>query len=382
MGQHPVRPPGTFRGRDRPDGLTFTHGSILSVVGMDTSLKSTTFSGRSGISRTGLEARLLARPEGLPAPGDFEITEVAVPHPAAGQALVRNLFMSLDPGMLMLIAGESGLPMPRYELGEVMYGDAIGEVVASGDPSLVEGDLVMHRLGWREYAVAQAGLFRRVDRDAYPTPSTYLGFGLVAYVGLMDAAELRPGDTVFVSSAAGATGGMAGQIARLKGAARVIGSAGSRDKAAYLTGRLGFDAAFDYHDGPIVDRLREAAPEGIDVYFDNVGGEQLRAAIEVMNPHGRIAVCGALNRQSKAGPDGGPGDLLSVLGKRLTIRGFTMGDHLERAPEFGAQFRTWLREGAIVYDETVIDGLANAPQALLDLVNGAYTGKTVVRLGS
>lgn len=355
-----------------------THGSIPSVVGMDTSSKTTTFSSRSGISRTGLEARLFARPEGLPAPGDFEITEVAVPDPAPGQVLVRNLFMSLDPGMLMLIAGRPGLPMPRYEVGEVMHGDAIGEVIASADPSLDEGDLVMHRLGWREYAVARAGLFRRVDRDAYPTPSTYLSFGLVAYVGLMDAAELRPGDTVFVSSAAGATGSMAGQIARLKGAARVIGSAGSRGKVAHLTGSLGFDAAFDRHDGPIVDRLREAAPEGIDVYFDNVGGEQLRAAIEVMNPHGRVAVCGALGRQSEASP----GDLLSVLVKRLTLRGFTVGDHLERASEFGAQFRTWLREGAIVHDETVIDGLANAPQALLDLVNGAYTGKTVVRLGS
>lgn len=282
--------------------MTLTHGAIPSVVGMDTSSKSATFSSRSSrssISRTGLEARLLARPEGLPVLGDFEITEVAVPDPASGQVLVRNLFMSLDPGMLMLIAGESGLPMPRYEVGEVMYGDAIGEVVASADASLDEGDLVMHRLGWREYAVAQAGLFRRVDRDAYPTPSTYLSFGLVAYVGLMDAAELRPGDTVFVSSAAGATGSMAGQIARLKGAARVVGSAGSPDKVAHLTGRLGFDAAFDHHDGPVVDRLREAAPEGIDVYFDNVGGEQLRAAIEIMNPHGRVAVCGALSRQSE-----------------------------------------------------------------------------------
>lgn len=352
---------------------------------VNTPSSGTAVPGGSCTSRTGLEARLVARPEGLPAAGNFEITEVAVPDPAPRQVLVRNLFMSVDPGMLMLIAGESGLPMPRYEIGEVMYGDAIGEVVVSADPALGEGDLVMHRLGWRDYAVGQAGLFRRVDRDAYPSPSTYLGFGLVAYVGLTDAAELRPGDNVFVSSAAGATGSMAGQIARLKGAARVIGSAGSPEKAAYLTGRLGFDAAFDRHDGPIADRLREAAPDGIDVYFDNVGGEQLDAAIEVMNPHGRIALCGALGRQSKggpgAGPDAGPADLLGVLGKRLTIRGFTVGDHLERAAEFGAQFRTWLREGAIVHDENVIDGLANAPQALLDLVNGAYTGKTVVRLG-
>jgi NADPH-dependent curcumin reductase CurA len=163
--------------------LTFTHGSIPTVVGMNTSSKSTSSGGTSAF-RTGLEARLAARPEGLPAPGDFEIAEVAVPAPAQGQVLVRNLFMSLDPGMLTLIAGESGLPMPRYEVGEVMYGDAIGEVAISADPSLREGDLVMHRFGRREYAVAQAGLFRRVDRDAYPTLSTYLGFGLVAYVGM------------------------------------------------------------------------------------------------------------------------------------------------------------------------------------------------------
>ncbi|MFF4399114.1 NADP-dependent oxidoreductase [Streptomyces sp. NPDC001480] len=330
--------------------------------------------------RTGLEARLIRRPQGLPAAGDIEITEVPVPDPAPGQVLVRNLFLSLDPGMLLLMSGEPGLPMPRYEIGEPMYGDAVGEIVASAEPALAPGDLVVHRLGWREYAVAGAEAFRKVDRAAYPTPSLHLGFGLVAYVGLVEAARLRPGDTVFVSSAAGATGSLAGQIARLKGAARVIGSAGSPEKVARLTGRLGFDAAFDHHDDPVVDRLREAAPDGIDVYFDNVGGEQLRAAIEVMNDHGRIAVCGALHRQSTGRPDTGPGDLLTVIGKRLTIRGFTVRDHLDRAAEFGEQFRGWLRDGSIVHEETVVDGLPNAPQALLGLVRGRYTGKTVVRL--
>ncbi|MGW7254497.1 NADP-dependent oxidoreductase [Streptomyces sp. NPDC054834] len=333
-------------------------------------------------NRTGLEARLARRPQGLPTPDDIEIAEVPVPDPAPGQVLVRNLFLSLDPGMLLLMSDEPGLPLPRYEIGEPMYGDAVGEVVASDEPCLSPGDLVVHRLGWREYAVAAAEAFRKVDRAAYPTPSLHLGFGLVAYVGLVEAARLRPGDTVFVSSAAGATGSLAGQIARLKGAARVIGSAGSPEKVARLTGRLGFDAAFDYHDGPVVDRLREAAPDGIDVYFDNVGGEQLRAAVEVMNDHGRIAVCGALHRQSTGRPDTGPGDLLTVVGKRLTIRGFTVRDHLDRAAEFGEQFRGWLRDGSIVHDETVVDGLPNAPQALLDLVRGRYTGKTVVRLRS
>ncbi|MGW0882298.1 NADP-dependent oxidoreductase [Streptomyces sp. NPDC002671] len=301
---------------------------------MDYVAKSATPPAISSLPRTGLEVRLAARPDGLPTLDHFEIVEAAVLDPAPGQVLVRNLFLSLDPGMLMLIAG-APLPTQRYEVGEVMYGDAVGEVVASADPSLSAGELVVHRLGWREYTVAEAGAFRRVDKAAYPSPSMHLGFGLVAYVGLMDAAELRPGDTVFVSSAAGATGSMAGQIARLKGAGRVIGSAGSADKVAHLTGKLGFDAAFDYHDGPVLDRLREAAPDGVDVYFDNVGGEQLRAAIEAMNVHGRIAVCGALNRQSAAHPDEGPGDLLSVLAKRLTIRGFTLWDHLDRAAEFG-----------------------------------------------
>ncbi|WP_225829113.1 NADP-dependent oxidoreductase [Streptomyces naphthomycinicus] len=331
--------------------------------------------------RRGLQARLAARPQGLPAPGDIEITEVAVPDPAPGEVLVRNLFLSLDPGMLLLMAEEPRVPSPRYEIGAPMHGDAVGEVLVSAHPGLAPGDLVAHRLGWREYAVAGAGEFRRVDRDAYPSPSLHLGFGLVAYVGLVEVAGLRPGDTVFVSSAAGAIGSLAGQIARLKGAGRVIGSAGSAAKVARLTGRLGFDAAFDHHDGPVLDRLREAAPDGIDVYFDNTGGEQLRAAIEVMNEHGRIALCGALHRQSTGRPDPGPGDPLPVVAKRLTLRGFTVREHLHKAAEFGAQFRGWLRDGSIVYDETVIDGLVNAPAALTDLVRGRYTGKTVVRLG-
>ncbi|MEU6373125.1 NADP-dependent oxidoreductase [Streptomyces sp. NPDC046909] len=335
----------------------------------------------SSNSRTGLEIHLASRPSGLPTPDDFRLAEVPVPDPAPGQVLVRNLYMSLDPGMVLLTAEHPGVPAPRYELGEVLYGDAVGEVVASAEPSLAEGDLVAHRLGWREYAVAGAEAFRKVDRTAYPNPSLHFGFGLVAYAGLLRVAELKPGDTVFVSSAAGAIGGLAGQIARLMGAARVIGSAGSAEKVRYLTERLGFDAAFDHHEGPVLDRLREAAPDGIDVYFDNVGGEQLRAAIEVMNPHGRIAVCGALARQSTGRPDEGPGDLLTVVGKRLTLRGFTVRDHMDLAAEFGELFRDRLREGSLVYDETVIDGLRNAPRALIDLVRGAYTGKTVVRLG-
>ncbi|SDI13181.1 NADP-dependent oxidoreductase [Nonomuraea jiangxiensis] len=327
------------------------------------------------------EIHLAARPQGLPGPDAFRLAETEIPDPAPGQVLIRNLYMSLDPGMLLLIGAYPDIPMPPYEVGAPLHGDAIGEVVASGEPSVKEGSVVLHRLGWREYALADATQVRQVDPHAYPSVSTYLAFGLVAYAGLTAVAGLRPGETVFVSSAAGATGSMVGQLARLLGAGRVVGSAGTPEKVAHLTGRLGFDAAFDRHDGPIADRLREAAPGGVDVYFDNVGGEQLRAAIEVMNPHGRIALCGALARQSAGGePDPGPGDPMRLIGKRLTLRGFTMSDHLDLAPEFGRRLRQWLADGSLVREETVIDGLENAPQALLDLVRGAYTGKVVVRL--
>jgi NADPH-dependent curcumin reductase CurA len=329
--------------------------------------------------RTGIEIHLAARPRELAGLDAFEEVRVAVPDPAPGEVLVRNEYLSLDPGMLLRMSAPD-LPLPMYEVGEVLHGDAIGKVIASADPRLAVGDVVVHQLGWREYAVAAADAVRRVDADAYPSLSMHLGFGLVAYSGLLAVAGMRPGDTVFVSSAAGSVGGLAGQIARLTGAGRVIGSAGSPEKVRYLTERLGYDAAFDHHDGSPADHLRELAPEGVDVYFDNVGGEQLLAAVEVMNVHGRVALCGALGSQSTGRADPVSLDPLTIIGKRLTLRGFTLGDHLPLAAEFGPRFRDWLSRGEILYDETVLDGLAQAPRGLLDLVRGAYTGKVVVRV--
>lgn len=325
--------------------------------------------------------RLAARPHGFPQLSDFRLTEEPMAAPAAGEVLIRNLYMSIDPGLLMRIGAYPGIPLPPLAIDEPLAGDAIGEVIESGDPAVPAGALVLHRLGWREHALADARTVRVVDPNAYRSPSEYLGFGLVAYVGLTVAADLRAGDTVFVSSAAGATGSVAGQIARLLGAGRVVGSVGSPRKAAHIVETLGYDAAVDYHDEPFVDRLRAAAPGGVDVYFDNVGGAQLRAAIEVMNVGGRIALCGALARQRAGGePDPGPGDLLPVIGKRLTLRGFTTLDHLDLAPEFGRRLREWTTAGRIVHAETVVDGLDQAPRALLDTVRGRYTGKVVVRL--
>jgi NADPH-dependent curcumin reductase CurA len=246
--------------------------------------------------------------------------------------------------------------------------------------------MVSHRLGWREFAAGEASGFEMLDADALPSLSAHLAPGLTAYVGL-DLADLRPGDTVFVSSAAGGVGSLAGQMARLRGAGRVIGSAGSSVKAAMLTRELGFDAAFDYHHTPVAEQLRTAAPGGIDVYFDNVGGAQLAAAIEVMNPGGRIVLCGAMASQGGAvasqGQDGvppPPWNQLLVIVKRLRLIGFTGGDHHERSAQYLADFARWLRSGEIRYSETILDGLAAAPQAFCDVLRGRYVGRVVIRL--
>jgi NADPH-dependent curcumin reductase CurA len=227
-------------------------------------------------------------------------------------------------------------------------------------------------------------------RKITPVPgvplSAYLGVlgmpGLTAYVGLLDIAAFKEGDVVFVSGAAGAVGSLAGQIARLKGASRVIGSAGSEAKVAYLIEKLGFDDAFDYRvDGPVVEQLRRAAPKGIDVYFDNVGGEHLEAAIDVFRPYGRTAMCGAISVYNEAEPPPGPRNLFLAIGKRLTLRGFIVSDHGDRMPAMIEEVGAWLRDGKITFEETVVEGLENAPAAFIGMLRGENIGKMIVRLG-
>jgi NADPH-dependent curcumin reductase CurA len=241
---------------------------------------------------------------------------------------------------------------------------------------------VLHRLGWREYALAPAKAVRKVDTRVAP-PQAYLSVlgmtGLTAYAGLIEVAGLREGDVVFVSGAAGAVGSMAGQIAKLRGH-RVIGSAGSPEKVEYVTAELGFDAAFDYHDGPVADLLAEAAPEGIDVYFDNVGGEHLEAAIGSLNREGRVAVCGAISNYNATEPQPGPHNMHLIIGKRLNVRGFIVGDHSHLMPDFVREVGTWMSEGRIAYRETVVEGLENAPRAFIGLLRGENTGKMLVKL--
>jgi NADPH-dependent curcumin reductase CurA len=325
----------------------------------------------------GKEVHLVRRPSDGVRETDFEIVNVPVPVIQPKHVLIKNKFLSLDVGMRLRME-DLKMPVPLYATGQPLYGDAIGEVIHSEDTALKPGDIVRHQLGWREYSLGDAQQFRKIDAGLFPTLSMHLSLGLTSYVGLLDIAKFQAGDTVFVSNAAGSVGSLAGQIARAKGAKRVIGSAGSKAKVSYLADVLGFDAAFDYHDGSLEEQLRLAAPEGIDVYFDNVGGEQLQAAIEVMNPFGRIALCGAM--LTSTGTLGSVANLALAIGKRITLQGFVVTDHLKRAADFNADFSGWLRDGTIKYSETVIEGIENAPRAFSELLAGKYIGKLVVRL--
>ncbi len=240
-----------------------------------------------------------------------------------------------------------------------------------------------HGLGWREHAILAGDAVRPLTAGDVPD-SAYLGVlgmpGLTAYAGLLLAAEMREGDAVFVSGAAGAVGSIVGQIARLKGASRVIGSAGTPDKIARLE-ELGFDAAFNYHDGDVTEQLAKAAPEGIDVYFDNVGGDHLEAAIANLRTDGRVAMCGAISQYNSTKPATAPHNLALAIGKRLTLRGFVIAKYAEQArADFERDMGRWIADGSIHWDETARDGLDAAPQAFIDLLDGANTGKMIVNL--
>ncbi len=325
---------------------------------------------------------LTARPQGTPVPGDFALREVPLPEPEPGQILVRNLFLSVDPYMRGRMNDVKSYA-PPFALDAPMDGGAVGVVVASRADELPEGSHVLHNLGWREHAVLDATAATRVSADIAPL-AAYLGVlgmpGLTAYGGLLRSGGFRTGDTVFVSGASGAVGSLVGQIARLKGAERVVGSAGSADKARLLTERYGFDAAFNYKDAPVGHQLREAAPAGIDLYFDNVGGEHLEAAINALRVHGRIAMCGMIDAYNATEPPAAPRNLAQVIGKRLTLQGLLVLDFADLQKDFVTEVGGWLRDGSLRYEETVVDGLDHTLEAFLGLFTGANTGKMIIRL--
>ncbi|MFD7463005.1 MULTISPECIES: NADP-dependent oxidoreductase [unclassified Streptomyces] len=328
------------------------------------------------------EWHLLSRPVGWPKPEDFALVETEVPTPREGQVLVRNLYLSVDPYMRGRMSAAKSYVAP-FELGKVMQGGAVGEVVASNAEGFQPGDHVLHFLGWREYAAVSAEHAVKVDANAAPL-STYLGVlgmtGLTAYAGLLRTASFKEGDVVFVSGAAGAVGSQVGQIAKLKGASRVIGSAGSDEKVKLLVEEYGFDAAFNYKSGPVSEQLREAAPDGIDVYFDNVGGDHLEAAIGSLNEGGRIAVCGMISVYNDTEPAPGPKNLARLIQTRGRIEGFLVGDHYDLQPQFVQEVGPWVASGALKYRETVVEGIENNLEAFLGVLRGDNTGKMIVKL--
>jgi NADPH-dependent curcumin reductase CurA len=344
------------------------------------------------MSQPSRQVQLVSYPVGEVTPDDFVTVEVDVPDPQPGQVLVRNTFTSVDPGMRLRLRarGPAGY-FNSFPLGAAMDDIwAVGEVVESRAAGFAPGDAVWHAKGWRDYAIVTAGepalagiaTLATIDTSVAPA-ETYLGplgaMGVTAYAGMVDAAELRQGDIVWVSAAAGAVGSLAAQIAKLRGH-YTIGSAGSADKVRYLLDELGLDAAFNYRDGPVHDQLREAAPDGIDVYFDNVGGDHLEAALATLRRWGRAALCGAISEYESTDPTRGPSNLFQATANNLTLRGFRGSAYQHRLADVVRELGGWLAEGRLRYRETIIDGLERAPEALMRVLAGDTTGKALIRI--
>lgn len=339
---------------------------------------------------SGREVQLASYPDGEPRSSDFRVVEVPIRGPEPGEVLVRNTWTSVDPGLRLRLAERApagyfaafGLRAP---LDGIM---TVGEVIESRADGFSAGDTVRHAAGWRDYAVVASGTpalgglgtLARLDTGLAPAQS-YLGplggMGLTAYAGLFDVAGLREGDVVWVSAAAGAVGSLAAQFARLRGH-RVIGSAGSDAKVSYLLDELGLDAAFNHRAGPVADLLRSTAPDGIDVYFDCVGGDHLEAALAALRPRGRVALCGAVSQYGRAAR--GPANLFQATANDLTLRGFRGSTHVHRMGEMVHDVAGWLADGRLRYRETIVDGLERAPAALARMLAGDTIGKTLVRI--
>ncbi|MFD4653001.1 MDR family NADP-dependent oxidoreductase [Streptomyces sp. NPDC058441] len=337
------------------------------------------------LPRTTREVRLAAIPEGLPTQEHFAVVETPLPEPGTGQVLVRNRYFLVFPGLRTLIGGEVyGVPLPPLRSGDTLFGPAIGEVVAaSADSPLRTGDAVAHMLGWREFALVSAAKCTPLD-DALPDPVAHLAQGSAAYGALTRLADVRVGDVVFVTGAAGAVGSLAGQIARLLGARRVIGSTGSPEKAERLVSELGYDAVVLRGAGPFAAQVAEAAPEGIDVLVDTVAGEQLAAALGAARQGARFALVGALSGQLSAQRAGGSApveiDAYRLVVKGVSLRGYSGADHPDVEKEWTSRFGGWLRSGEISFPHARIAGIDRAPQALQELIEGRHFGAVVVEL--
>ncbi|MFE7797419.1 NADP-dependent oxidoreductase [Nocardia sp. NPDC057440] len=330
---------------------------------------------------------LASRPVGAPTPANFRTETVELPAPRAGEVLLRTLYLSLDPYMRGRMSAAKSYA-PPVEVGGVMVGGTVAEVVESRDPALAKGDVVLAYSGWQSHDVAPAGSVRKLDPDAAPV-STALGVlgmpGFTAYSGLLKIGQPRPGETVVVAAASGPVGSAVGQIARIRGA-RAVGIAGGPEKCAYVRDELGFDAAIDHRAPDFEEQLRAAVPEGIDVYFENVGGAVADAVYPLLNTYARVPVCGLIANYNASGvpegPDRLPGFYGRILTRSLTVRGFIQSEFVkEMFKDFLRDMSGWIADGRVRYREDVVDGLEHAPEAFIGMLEGRNFGKVVVRVG-
>ncbi|GAA4777617.1 NADP-dependent oxidoreductase [Actinomycetospora chlora] len=341
--------------------------------------------GMSTATVTAREVHLVRRPHGMPDPDDFALVDRDLPEPGDGEVLVAVHDFSVDPYMRGRMNDVPSY-VPPFALDAPMDGRAVGEVIASNSADVAVGDVVTSNLAWRTHGVVPAKHVQKVAAPEGVDPRAYLGVlgvpGLTAWVGLLDKAAFREGDAVFVSGAAGAVGSLVGQLAKLKGASRVVGSAGSAEKVSWLTGELGYDAAFNYKDGPVVDQLRAAMPDGVDVYFDNVGADHLEAAIACANDFARVAACGAIAHYNDTddAPTPGPANLFQIVKKRLSIQGFIVTDSMDRMRPFLEEVTPWVAEGRVRFAETVVEGIDHAVEAFRGMLRGENTGKMIVTI--
>ncbi|MGC9973071.1 MAG: NADP-dependent oxidoreductase [Bryobacteraceae bacterium] len=330
--------------------------------------------------RASREIRLASRPKGIPTADNFALARTELEPLQDREVLVRNLFMSVDPYMRGRMNDRKSYA-PPFELGKPLEGGAVGEVIESRAMEFKPGDAVTSNFGWREYFIASPKELHPVGREIQPL-SVYLGAlgmtGMTAWVGL-NLVEVKAGDVIFISGAAGAVGNVAGQLAKLRGC-RVIGSAGSAEKVKFLREECGFDLAFNYKAGPVLEQLNLAAPDGVDVYFDNVGGEALEAALSALRVHGRIVACGGISGYNEEKPRPGPSNLFNIITKRLTMKGFIVRDWLDRQAEFEKEVGGYIKAGQVKHKETVARGIDKAPGAFIGLFQGQNVGKMVVEL--
>jgi len=324
-----------------------------------------------------------SRPTGWVDASHFQVAKGPIAKPASGEVLIRNIFMSLDPYMRGRMREQKSYA-PGFELGQVLQAGAVGEVIESNDRSLAVGDLVEGRLGWETHSVAKAANVNKVDGNV-GSLSHYLGVlgmpSMTAWVGLRDIGQPKAGETVYVSAASGAVGQVAGQIAKLQGC-YVAGSAGSDAKVAYIKDELGFDAAFNYQTATALsDALAQACPEGIDVYFENVGGAMLDAVLLNVNPYARIVACGMISQYNLEKPEG-VHNLGTIVGNKVRLQGFIVSDHMHLKAEFMAEMSGWLAAGKIKYREDITQGIENAPSAFIGMLKGENFGKQVVQIAA